>query len=116
MTNDRRNFIKKSVLAGAGLGLFSNQILSAEKENSQLELSNKNEPKSVIRMAFIGVGLRGEVHLEECIKRKDVQVIAICDPDKNSAIPRAKKSLENTMVKKIRLLNIQMAKRIISIY
>lgn len=34
-----------------------------------------------LRMGVIGTGLRGQVHLEELLKRDDVDVVAICDID-----------------------------------
>lgn len=100
MTKDRRDFIKKGLLTGAGIGMLSSQLWASDKDAPAQENAPKNEAKSIIRMGIIGVGLRGEVHLEECLKRKDVQIIAICDPDKNSAIPRAKKIINQYLGEK----------------
>jgi predicted dehydrogenase len=33
-------------------------------------------------LGFIAVGLRGQTHLEEMLKRDDVEIIAMADPDK----------------------------------
>ena len=41
-----------------------------------------NEIKSTVRIGMIAVGLRGQTHLEEMLKRKDVEIIAMADPDK----------------------------------
>jgi len=38
--------------------------------------------KDKVRMGMIAVGLRGQSHLEEFLKRKDVEVVAMADPDK----------------------------------
>jgi len=90
MTLERRRFIKQSLMAGVAFSFMNNGLFAAF-EKSRLWT---NLQKEKIRFGFIGVGLRGQVHLEECIKRKDVEVIAICDPDTGSAIPRSKKIVE----------------------
>ena len=38
------------------------------------------------RLAFIGVGLRGQSHLENALRRNDVEIIAICDIDENMLV------------------------------
>jgi predicted dehydrogenase len=76
----RREFVRQTAVVAAGLTLAGSPFrLFAE------------EKKNVVRLGFIGVGLRGQSHLEECIKRPDVQVTAICDPDTDLAIPRSRK-------------------------
>ena len=67
---NRRNFIKQSVLAGAALSLPDKLKAFAE------------EKKTVVKVGFIAVGLRGQSHLEEMLKRDDVEVVAMADPDK----------------------------------
>lgn len=63
----RRSFIQKSALAGAGISLLpSSMLFSSDKENKA-------------RLGFIGVGLRGQNHLELALRRADVDVVAICD-------------------------------------
>lgn len=69
---DRRNFIKQTSLAGAGIGLLQ----------SPLELF-ASEKQSLVRIGLIAVGLRGQTHLSEMLKRKDVEVVALADPDKS---------------------------------
>ncbi len=83
MPTTRRTFVKQTAAVGAGLSLLSNPFALFASEK-----------KSRIKMGFIGVGLRGQSHLEECLKRSDVDVIAICDPDIESAIPRSRKIIE----------------------
>lgn len=53
--------------AGAGLALAPGLV------------SAKSSPSSKLRLGFIGVGLRGTWHLENSLKRNDVEVRAICD-------------------------------------
>src|SRR5688572_806426 len=67
MNTNRRNFIKTSATAGIGLSILPSGIVFAKDK----------EPK--IRLGFIGVGLRGQNHLELALKRSDTEVIAICD-------------------------------------
>ena len=67
----RRNFVKNVSLASAGIGLLKPFGLKA-KENAVGKL----------RLGFIGVGLRGQSHLQMCLNRSDVEVSVICDTDK----------------------------------
>ncbi|HEX8358017.1 MAG TPA: Gfo/Idh/MocA family oxidoreductase [Segetibacter sp.] len=68
---DRRKFIKSAALASASVGLIQSplQVLASEKQ-------------SVVRIGLIAVGLRGQLHLSEMLKRNDVEVVAMADPDK----------------------------------
>lgn len=65
----RRTFIKNSVLAGAAFTMP--QIIKAHAD----------ERKRNVRLGFIAVGLRGQTHLEEMLKRNDVEIVALADPD-----------------------------------
>jgi len=71
--NSRRKFIKQTGLIGAGLSILSNVSFATNIRTSTEKL----------KMAFIGVGLRGTNHLNNALLRKDVQVTAICDVDSN---------------------------------
>jgi hypothetical protein len=63
----RRNFIKNAGLATVGL-----TILSCEDSFAQGQK---------VKLGIIGVGLRGQQHLDLALRRKDVEVVAICDID-----------------------------------
>lgn len=63
----RRTFLKTAAIAGAGLTILPNAIAFPKGK----------EPK--VRLGFIGVGLRGQNHLELALKRNDVDVVALCD-------------------------------------
>ena len=67
MTYSRRNFVKDMSIAAAGMAIL---------QPAHLFAGNTGDRK--IRLAFIGVGLRGQSHLELALKRKDVDVVAIC--------------------------------------
>ncbi|MDH5412525.1 MAG: Gfo/Idh/MocA family oxidoreductase [Flavobacteriaceae bacterium] len=69
--DSRRNFIKKSTVASAG-------VFVAPSITFGLGKSNRN---SKLNIALIGVGLRGTNHLNNVLLRKDVLVTAICDID-----------------------------------
>lgn len=64
--SSRRDFIKTSAVAGLGFTILPSSILA--KNNA-----------AKVRLGFIGVGLRGQGHLELALQRADVDVIAICD-------------------------------------
>ncbi|WP_242202118.1 Gfo/Idh/MocA family protein [Aestuariivivens insulae] len=70
--NTRRSFIKKSAIAGVGIATLPNLTFG---------LSGSNAEK--LKLAFIGVGLRGTNHLNNALHRKDVEITAICDIDPN---------------------------------
>ena len=62
---DRRNFVKQSAIAAAGLAILPSGSLFAQNKK--------------VRLAFIGVGYRGQNHLDNALRRSDVDVVAICD-------------------------------------
>lgn len=69
--NSRRNFIKKSVIASAGVAIIPNLSFG---------ISNGFN-KEKLKIGLIGVGLRGTNHLDNVLLRDDVLVTAICDID-----------------------------------
>jgi predicted dehydrogenase len=63
----RRDFIKTSAVAGLGFSILpSSSVFSKDKDTK-------------VRLGFIGVGMRGQNHLELALRRADVDVVAICD-------------------------------------
>jgi len=65
----RRDFIKQSALMGSAVGLSSQlQAFGIEKQ-------------TVVRIGMIAVGMRGQDHLEEMLKRSDVDVVGMADPN-----------------------------------
>lgn len=67
MTSTRRDFIRTTTTAGLGLSILPSGLL----------FSKDKDPK--VRLGFIGVGLRGQGHLELALSRADTEVVAICD-------------------------------------
>ncbi len=66
---NRRNFIRTSTIAGIGALILPGSVFSGTLTGNK------------IRIGLIATGLRGQVHLEELLKRQDVEVTAIADPD-----------------------------------
>jgi hypothetical protein len=69
--NSRRDFIRNAALTSAGFAFLPQSI----QAYSSIQ-------KDKVRIGIIAVGLRGQLHLEEMLKRSDVEVNAIADPDK----------------------------------
>jgi ornithine cyclodeaminase/alanine dehydrogenase-like protein (mu-crystallin family) len=67
MNSTRRDFIRTAALTGVGLAMLPDSIA----------FSKDKDPK--VRLGFIGVGLRGQNHLDLALRRNDVEVIALCD-------------------------------------
>lgn len=63
----RRAFIRSAALAGAAATIFPSSSLHPRFKDG------------AVRLGFIGVGLRGQSHLELALQRKDVKVVALCD-------------------------------------
>ena len=63
----RRNFIKNTGLAATGMAFLPAVNLFAGKADA------------TIKIGIIGVGLRGQNHLELLLRREDVELISICD-------------------------------------
>ena len=71
--NSRRKFVKQTTLVGAGLAILPSLSFA----------SNSRISSQKLKIAFIGVGLRGANHLSNSLLRSDVEVKAICDIDPN---------------------------------
>lgn len=71
--NERRNFLKKTAIAGAGIAVVPSVTFGM----------NTSKKSDLVRVGVIGVGLRGTNHLNNLLRRDDVVVTAICDVDSN---------------------------------
>jgi predicted dehydrogenase len=69
---DRRDFLKHSAIVGFGALILPNSLFSFNVET-----------KTKVRLGMIAVGYRGQAHLDEMLKRNDVEIIAMADPDKS---------------------------------
>ena len=68
--NKRRNFLKKTAVATAGLAVAPN-----------LAWASNTLVDKKLNIGLIGVGLRGTNHLSNLLQREDVNIKAICDID-----------------------------------
>ncbi len=88
MGDNRRDFLKKISIAGAGMAMMSSPFMQT--------ISAQGNKKSV-RVGVIGTGGRGRYLLEHLLRLQDVEkfeIIAICDnyePSLNAAIKLSKK-------------------------
>ena len=71
---DRRGFLKKSVVAVAGMGSFPYFVSS-----SALGKAGHVPPSGRIAMGSIGVGGMGTNNMRAFLTQPDVQVVAVCD-------------------------------------
>ena len=65
---ERRTFVKNTVVAAAGFAILPSSHLMAAEDKK-------------VKVGVIGTGLRGQNHLELLLRRKDVEIKAICDID-----------------------------------
>ena len=63
----RRDLLTSAMWGGAGLALSSGSVFG------------NTEVKDRLRLGFIGVGLRGTWHLQNSLRRQDIEIAAICD-------------------------------------
>ena len=64
---NRRSFLQKTALAGAALSLPN---LTNAEDQSQTAFRTSNSPlRTRIRLGFIGVGLRGQDHVDLALRR-----------------------------------------------
>src|SRR5215216_3472762 len=67
MNLSRRSFIKTAAVAGTAFSILPSGTLFSKDKDAK------------VRLGFIGVGLRGQSHLEQALRRNDTEVVAICD-------------------------------------
>ena len=68
---NRRDFVQRSSVLAAGALILPNSLYSFG-----------NNTKSKVRLGFIATGFRGQTHIAEMLKRNDIEIKAIADPDK----------------------------------
>ncbi|MEC4028000.1 Gfo/Idh/MocA family protein [Myroides odoratimimus] len=78
---NRRAFLQNTSMTGIGALIVPSSLFSFSSNTKK------------VRIGMIAVGLRGQVHLDELLKRDDVEVIAMADPD-DRMIKRAQKIVD----------------------
>jgi hypothetical protein len=86
----RKDFVKQTSLAAAALSIPTT-LLNAQKKGKNENVKDNGK----IKVIMVGLGFRGQNHLELLISRNDVEVVAICDIDK-----RMLDSCKSTITKK----------------
>lgn len=72
----RRDFLKQMGVAAAGLGIAPISSFAAGHSN------NITAPKGdKVKIAFIGIGNRGEQDVDEFARTGMIDVVALCDVD-----------------------------------
>lgn len=66
---DRRNFVRNTAIAAAGFSMLPGDLFAQQAVDAK------------IKIAMMGVGLRGQNHLDLLLRRDDVELVAICDID-----------------------------------
>lgn len=83
-SNNRRNFLKKTSLVGAGLALTPSiskaNLFSNSRPSTATYMGGFTAPKlDTVRFAFIGVGARGSGHAKRIAAIEGVEIVAISD-------------------------------------
>ena len=99
MNSTRRDFIKKSSIAGAGFALLPNFLQAKNFGSTPVFGANYMgdfaAPKlETVRCAFIGVGKRGSGHATRNATIEGTEIVAICDLYEDSANKIAEKCKE----------------------
>lgn len=76
---NRRAFLKSMAVASAGLAVAPGQILGNEVSQNQKKTTKTKGEK--VKIAFVGIGNRGEQVIEEFEKTGMIDVMALCDVD-----------------------------------
>ncbi len=70
---NRRDFLKVTAAAGAGIALSSLGSFSQAKEKKILK------PLERVRVGFVGMGMQGSGHINNLLKIDGVDLVAVCD-------------------------------------
>lgn len=71
----RRDFLKTMSMASAGLALGTGDLLHAQAASPKKRRGDK------VKIAYIGIGNRGEQIIEDFARTGMVEVVALCDVD-----------------------------------
>ncbi len=73
-SKNRREFLKKSIMATGGMIVTGSSI-------NATNISNQKSPNDIINVAVIGIRTRGRAHYSEYTKIPNVRVTTLCDID-----------------------------------
>jgi len=94
MNSNRRDFLKKTTIAGAALALTPSisraHLLGPNRDSMARYMGDFKAPKlDIVRFAFIGVGARGSGHAQQFAAIEGTEVVAISDLYEDWAIKSA---------------------------
>jgi hypothetical protein len=110
MKDNRRDFLKLSILAGLGIAspaiakkseIKSGDIHLPALDNGGLRAQHFNmsgyaaPALNVVRIGFIGLGMRGPAHLKNAMKLEGVEIKALCDI-RNEKVLKSKALLDGS--------------------
>ena len=75
----RRDFLKTMTMASAGLAFGAGDVLGARASTTQRKVTDK------VKIAYIGIGNRGEQIINDFARTGMVEVVALCDVDMGAA-------------------------------
>jgi hypothetical protein len=83
MDNNRRNFIKTTLAATAGVIVVTNLTAAKAEQSSPYKsvFGLKSKPLDVVRIGMIGLGGRNRGHLSHYLNIEGVEIKAVCDID-----------------------------------
>lgn len=88
MMKTRRAFIKAGVIAGTSLSLGPSPTLSQDRDQL-LEVRKSTEALEVVRVGFVGIGVKGSQHLGILLHMEGVEIVAVCDIIEDQCIESA---------------------------
>ena len=78
---NRRDFIKRTTMAGVGIAVSS--VALAEQVQQKLKnpakVAHVAKPMEKVRIGYVGVGGMGTAHVENLLKIKGAEIVAVCD-------------------------------------
>lgn len=77
----RRNFLKQMSLATAGLAVGGAPVFGSSAQPTWAGSTTKTAGNDKVKIAFIGIGNRGEQNITEFEKTGMIEVVALCDVD-----------------------------------
>jgi len=86
---NRRDFVGSTSLLTAGALILPHSLFSYGDSSMKK-----------VRLGFIATGFRGQSHIMEMLKRKDIEIIALADPD-HSMMEDAQQLIEKTIGKRV---------------
>lgn len=75
---DRRDFLKTTATFGAALTVAGGNVISAKAETSSLA-HPVAKPIEIVRVGFVGIGVKGSAHLANLMRMPNVEIVAVCD-------------------------------------